>query len=420
MAGSRSRKDLVFAVCSGIAIPLFFFGKSLMGIAFGVAALTCLLPAGRGRFFAGAKPFFASAIGLLLIATFLAWLPNVFVSMDPLRSVTTVTRSFALLFLAYLIGYRLHEDADLRTICWRAFIAVMGIAVVFALFSKLVHPGLYWIIHLRPWQTTAMATELKPLAAVAPLAVPWLMWVAGRETRAWRITTWAVIFGMLCVVAVSGNRSSIAGFIGCAVFVSVAIAQRHSGRRAWLAGAVTVAFILLTVWWLKETRNIPPEVGEWFLPVWLLDFVRQAIWQFAWDQFVQTPWTGLGVNTINLVPGADVVIPATNDTHVMPSHPHNWVIEILAETGVFGLAAYLTLLGAALVRLVGAYARTGDPALLGVIAVGGGYLVSSLFNFSVWASWWQITFFAVGAMSLSAVRGAPQGPGATMGGTEHD
>jgi O-antigen ligase len=134
----------------------------------------------------------------------------------------------------------------------------------------------------------------------------------------------------------------------------------------------------------------------------LVDFERQTIWRFAVELYTQHSWFGLGANTINLQPGADVVIPFSNDTHQMPSHPHNWLLELLVETGTIGVVAYAALMAAVTWRLIDAYRQTSSRATLGAVAIIGGYLISGLFNFSFWAAWWQISFLLFAAISLAA------------------
>jgi O-antigen ligase len=396
--------SLVFAVFIGASIPIFFFGKTFTGILVGIAVLSLLVGSEPRRLFSYTGTIFRTTIGWLGVLCFLTWLPNVFQSLEPLKSFSTITRSFALVFLAYLIWYGLHENASLRRICQRSLIITLSITLVFALFSKLMHPGFYWVIHYEPWQTTPMLTELKPLAALTPLATPLLLSVAHDETGCWRWAAYVVATGLLIIVFVANSRSSVAGLLGCAAFALMALVCCRQRKKTLIAIASVITGSIAVLVWLKFTRNFNADVGEWYFPVWLIDFERQAIWQFAIELFTQSPWVGLGVNTINLVPGAEAIIPATNDTHFMPSHPHNWALEILAETGIIGFVTFTALVGMILFKFVVLYRRIGDSVLLSTIAICGGYFISGLFNFSFWAAWWQLSFLVFCAMSLARTK----------------
>ena len=401
MFNPRHWNTQVLAVAAGIAVPALVLGKAAMGISISFALLAILVSPNPARLWAGAGSFFKSLQGLLLLITLATWLPNIFQSLAPDRSLITVVRSFGLLLVGYTVWLGLRESIALRRRSWRYLLAGFLIALVFALFSKLIHPGAYWVLHLKPWQSTPMMTELKPLAALAPLAFPLLFWLAVIETRPWRYAAWATMVLFLAVTFIAVSRAPVAGLLGCALFASAAVVYRNRNRNAWWAVGLTVLGILGAMIWLKATRHIPELSSQWPFPIWLVDFERQAIWQFALDQIQRAPWFGHGVNTINLLPGADVVIAQTNDTHIMPSHPHNWVIEVLAETGIIGLVSFTTLIGTTLWHLATSYRRSADPALLSVIAISGGYLVSGLFNFSFWAAWWQLAFLMLSAIQLA-------------------
>ena len=68
------------------------------------------------------------------------------------------------------------------------------------------------------------------------------------------------------------------------------------------------------------------------------------------------------------VPGAFDQIPGYGYIYI-PAHPHNWVLEVLAETGVVGLAPLMVLMAMMVARLARDYLRTGDPAVLAATAV---------------------------------------------------
>ena len=107
-------------------------------------------------------------------------------------------------------------------------------------------------------------------------------------------------------------------------------------------------------------------------------------------------WTRCGIiNNINFQPGANVPIPHAMGLSMISGHPHNWIVEVLAETGVFGFIPLVVVIVILFYRFALCYARSRDPAMLAAIAAAAGYWGSGLFNFSFWSVWWQTSFILV-------------------------
>jgi len=159
---------------------------------------------------------------------------------------------------------------------------------------------------------------------------------------------------------------------------------------------------LAMVLWLYQTRGYidVPAGGVAILPPWLLDYQRQTIWAHAIDMAMRAPWFGNGINVINLLPGADASLTRTN-LNIIPAHPHNWLVEIFAETGAIGAFALLTLVITLCLKLAGDFLRYRDTALLAALMVNVGYWGSGLLNFSFWSAWWQISYLLMTAFCLA-------------------
>ncbi len=94
-------------------------------------------------------------------------------------------------------------------------------------------------------------------------------------------------------------------------------------------------------------------------------------------------------------------MPGTRALEMIPGHPHNWLIEVWAETGIVGLLPLLTTIAASFwIALHRFRADIGDDALVS-LAVFAGYWASGLFNFSYWSVWWQASFFLIAVLGLS-------------------
>ena len=95
-------------------------------------------------------------------------------------------------------------------------------------------------------------------------------------------------------------------------------------------------------------------------------------------------------------------LPGDEVLRMIPAHPHNWVVEVMAETGALGLLALLFTLVFFYVYLLLKYRKTGEAGYLMAILVFAGYWTSGLFNFSYWSAWWQLSFVLTTAFALSA------------------
>lgn len=97
------------------------------------------------------------------------------------------------------------------------------------------------------------------------------------------------------------------------------------------------------------------------------------------------------------MPNAEVVHPGIG-LAVLPSHPHNWLLEILSETGVFGFTALLIALTVVAWRLLARYKKHATPQALTLIAICVAFFSASMFNFSIWTTWWLLALFVMYAL----------------------
>jgi len=234
--------------------------------------------------------------------------------------------------------------------------------------------------------------------------------VATRDaSKIWKLACGMIILSVFLLVLQTDNRSAIAGFITIALaMVIVSLLNKASKTKAISLLMGACASVMGVVVWLKVTRMhlqgiVPNE--DWLIPVWLLDFERQVIWRQALEFGMVSPWIGIGANTINFVHGADRVINGTPNLHVIPAHPHNWAVEIFAETGAIGLIFLLVTIAVFAVQTLLKVRRTSQFELIAAIAIMAGYWGSGLFNFSYWSAWWQLSFMISLAICFACAYG---------------
>src|SRR3546814_7070845 len=152
------------------------------------------------------------------------------------------------------------------------------------------------------------------------------------------------------------------------------------------------------------------------LPTFVIDAHRQVIWSFTLEHVASAPWFGVGMNVVNNLPGAHELIPGINAEYI-PSHPHNWILEILVETGWIGLALVVAILALLAWKITQRLRRrhAGGAATAGLFVA---FWTMSLSNFSIWSSWWQGAFLTLLVMLLAVPRrgfGDRSGPATEIG-----
>ncbi len=391
------------AILLGCALPVQVAGRGTIAGVLLMAFLCFLSLPGKSFYLKRAYGAARGPIGAMALITLIFWLPNAFYSIDPLRSLESTVRTFAFVGLAALFWAVLVENGHVRNLSLRALLVASTLALIIAIVAQTAVPELYWFLHFRGWTSMPLGTSLKPFSALAVLMIPALIWAGVRLKGKWTLLAAANTIGFLAIVWLTYNRAAIAGLLGIIVIAAGLAALSHRRRLIRialpLAALVTVTGVLI---WLNMTRQRPGFSDDWLFPLWLIDFQRQTIWNFAHGLFQQHFWFGMGTNTINFAPGADAVIPRTATKLAMiPSHPHNWVLEVAAETGIFGILSLMGVIALTVVNYFRGFIKGGEGAYFVAACIAAGYWVSGSFNFSFWSSWWQMSFVLMTALCLS-------------------
>jgi O-antigen ligase len=133
---------------------------------------------------------------------------------------------------------------------------------------------------------------------------------------------------------------------------------------------------------------------------------RAYIYDFVLERIWQRPLVGWGLESSSLLPGSEHVVPALQ-RRLLPSHPHNAVLEIWVELGAVGAGLAAALLWLCLRSIEGRI--TGRPERAAALAAFTAFFSISMLSFSLWATWWLST--AVVASFLFQVLAGGAGPG---------
>lgn len=111
---------------------------------------------------------------------------------------------------------------------------------------------------------------------------------------------------------------------------------------------------------------------------------RGEIWLNIKPHIQDNFWTGIGIKGIQEI--------NISNGNVVVAHAHNAVLEILLETGIVGLIAFLTVIGVFVLSFLQAYIQSRDPEMkrraivifLSCIAYG----ISAMAVTSIFHTWW--------------------------------
>lgn len=235
------------------------------------------------------------------------------------------------------------------------------------------------------------------LGLTLPLAVGLVM--AGVLTRAGRARSWWLAWAggcgvlMLAALVMSWSRGAWLGFAAAMAAMSLTLVVRR-GRAALLfvLAGMLVLYLLLAAGMMQ----VPPAVAQRFsdfLPYAGVSDVRgaevtdanfavlerMAHWQSALSMWTDHLWLGVGIGNYEPAYGG-YALPQWTEAL---GHAHNYYLNIAAESGLFGLSAYLLLWGAALVGAWHAAKRSRGISwglALGVVGVIVHLAVHHLFD----------------------------------------
>jgi O-antigen ligase len=348
------------------------------------------------------SPLLLPLVSLLLVA-FGQWVFHRTASSYGTRmEIQLLLADILFLFLAAQ-AFRTPED-------WRGFVwFVMSFGFLVALFGILEHltfnGKLYWFremhfggIPFGPYVNRnhfAGFTEL-----VIPMSLVPLVLGKVRRERWFLVSLFAIV--PIGALVLSASRGGIISFgVEAGVLVLWLVLRRTVGRHVLSGGAVLLLAFLMVSWLGVE------QLVERFSSLESLEVTvgkRASMRADTWRIFLDHPWTGTGLGTLQLV------FPAY-ETHYdgkIVNHTHNDYLEGLAETGIAGGLCCLWFLGVlvfdSLRRLsqpMGAFASTVQ--LSGLIACFG-FLTHSLVDFNLHIPANALLFFLMANLATTEIR----------------
>ncbi len=174
----------------------------------------------------------------------------------------------------------------------------------------------------------------------------------------------------------------------------------------------TVFFLLITIFAFlsfKNLKNLPTKFDsqsitnfDFKIPTELIDPHRQFIWGFSLTKFKNNPLLGYGADTSNFINDSQRIIghKKTGDMTFIPSHPHNFFIEVLLEIGILGTFSFILFI---LFLNYEILRNANNREKFFLIFFNGYFWGASLVNFSFWLGWWQGSYFFILSLIASKI-----------------
>lgn len=386
---------------AGIAIPLRASGVAIEQGALILALLGSMAIAYRNLETRNyVKQAFGSRTAKLCLLLALAWGVTVTQSHDPLGSLEIGGRTLAFTGAAVLLWAALKSHPKCHPILWKSLhVATFAVTLTVVLALSNVSNAQF-VLRGETLSLYYSTLVFKAFAASALCLVPIVVWTGRRLGGPWAWLGYAYIVPAVMVIIMTHNRSALAGLLVMILAMFSVLAMRNARHAKWLVLLAIGVSLAIIAWIRRESAHLGANLADnTYLPTWLIDGHRQNIWKFAWEKFTESPWVGHGIDQLNRLPGAKIPVQGLNETaSTLPSHPHNWALEIIAETGLIGFLPFVVVLGYVAFRVVRRFLQAGDEGALAQASLMTGFWSSALFNFSIWAVWWQLTFLILFAL----------------------
>jgi O-antigen ligase len=393
----RNLLETLAAVCIGLSVPLSQIGISYTTSLLAIASVAAFLHPNRTLWIREAAARMQSPLGIAIGIVFIAWIPSLFVSVDAAKSVQVWCRSAAYLCLGSVLWAFLRNNPRSLLLAQKVLIAAAAVSVLLIAVNFL--GGTEYIRALRFKELTEgyPPNVMKSYAAPAACLIPVLICIGYRLGRVILKVNLVISAGFIVFVFLTGNGAAVMGLLlGSYCVVTTWLGRRYVGISVYSMVGLAAAVAAWFVWFSSQT--IPDHNDFYNYPIspYTVDRHRQIMWLFVMSRIPDAIWFGYGIDAINKIAGAGKIIAVLKAEYI-PSHAHSWALEILAETGVVGFCAFIGALG---VAFYGACRKAiiGSPEALAVVGLLAIYFGSGLFNFSFWASWWQLILIILWAV----------------------
>ncbi|HEX2859516.1 MAG TPA: O-antigen ligase family protein [Alphaproteobacteria bacterium] len=374
------------ATTLGMALPFVMVGRGVMFALIAVGILTGLAATKGESLRVTVRLMLQSWMLLAIVALLLVTLLSAAIGINVDMAFHKWMEIVAVVFGSGLLFFTLREmpgqyvEILMKALAISAF-AMMGLAVLDALLGD---ARLSAALHgtkksLTPYRLNSFSAALSVL-----LPYIWArLMIKSREGEpfAQRVVFPGILFTIFTLVLCGGRAGWVGAFVAGVLFIWLLAAHHRVvlHGREWLAGLAAlatgvVAYGFANGWqFMAERITVLHEGGRGPMSG------RLEVWQAAISHLGNDIWLGIGLQNYRFLNGA------------VDMHPHNWLIQMLLETGLIGTAIFFAVLG-----MIGwRFYQFSRNNIYGVAALSSlaAFLVTGLANTSIVNVWW-LTFFA--------------------------
>lgn len=216
--------------------------------------------------------------------------------------------------------------------------------------------------------------------------IAWLaMRTKNRVAWVWYAVAAAIDF---TAFVLAQSRGGLLGLgVGLLIFaVSISVLTKSRKARWSIAGLIVLAFATYGVLFtFRHTPLIRQSPVARLLDFSGSDTTRFIAWRIAWEGFLEKPIVGWGFDNFHILFNAKYNPQSLRfgAYETWFDRSHNWVLDALAMTGVFGLLTFVGIFAALYASVIRARKKEwlDTPTTAVMIALPMGYFVQNLFVF---------------------------------------
>ena len=215
-----------------------------------------------------------------------------------------------------------------------------------------------------------------------------------------------LILLLIPILILSNCNSSFLGILSGLILCGVLfIFEKMKRSRKVILGFFALSAIVLSL----ILNNLPSKIQSesiknynFKIPITIIDAHRQFIWAFSISKFQEKPLFGYGPDTSNFIDGSQNIIGNyyTGTMKFIPSHPHNFIVELILEVGIVGTIAFLFFI---ILMNLKIFKEANLKQQYYLVFYNGYFWGASLVNFSFWLGWWQGSYFFILALIYSKI-----------------
>ena len=376
----RLHSPIAFGICVGISLILIILeNRKKFTVWFNQSRLKPILPF-----------IFVSFVSFFLSSSF---------SIMPIRSFPVIIYFYSFFLLSFILYNFLKDNTN-----------AIRVTSIFLLLSTLFSVLLVLSYNISNYESVYLIhTEIKKYKGFINLLTVLVFLCVYFEQKIDHqkpIISYFAIILIFPIIILSNCGSALLGLAGGSLLIVIYSIVKSSQNKKKIIFSVTLltvisTFIILNLF-SKKLDGVVDSKEEFLVSTSIIDAHRQIIWGFSFKEFKKNWVLGTGPDTSNFIKNSQIEIghPLTGDMTYIPSHPHNFLIELLLETGFFGLISFFILIFYTNLLFI---KKSNALDLKFLLFFNGYFWTSSLVNFSFWAAWWQGSYFIIIAILFSII-----------------